>query len=162
MFREMRRKQQQLSPEECEEILTQATSGVLSVLGDEGYPYGVPLSHAFCDGTLYFHCALEGHKIDALRADPKCSFTVIAADKVVEQEYTTRFRSVIAFGQIRFLAGEQKRAAALLLANRLSPSMAQNNPEHVEAGIAYMEMLALDIEHLSGKESRELVAARQR
>lgn len=160
MFREMRRNKQELTQQECEEILTQTTSGVLSVLGDEGYPYGVPISHTYAEGTLYFHCALEGHKIDALRAEPKCSFTVIAADRVVENEYTSRYRSVIAFGHMRFLEGEEKRAAALVLANHLSPSMAKTNPQHVESGLAHMEMLALDIEYLTGKQSRELAAGR--
>ena len=160
MFREMRRGRQQLAQDECEEILARATSGVLSVLGDDGYPYGVPLSHVFADGTVYLHCALEGHKVDALRAEPKCCFTVVERDDVVEEEYTTRYRSVVAFGHARFLAGDEKRAAALLLANRLSPSMAEGNPEHVEAGLARMEMVAIDVDHLTGKQSRELAAGR--
>ncbi|MBE6898965.1 MAG: 5-nitroimidazole antibiotic resistance protein, partial [Ruminococcaceae bacterium] len=65
MFRDMRRKQQALPYEESVTILESASSGVLAVLGDEGYPYTVPLSYVYREGKLYFHCASEGHKLDA-------------------------------------------------------------------------------------------------
>lgn len=55
MFREMRRKNQQLPQEECNRILQVATSGVLAVDGDDDYPYAVPLSFVYEDGRLYFH-----------------------------------------------------------------------------------------------------------
>ena len=97
MFREMRRSKQQLSQEETEAVLTRGTSGVLSVLGDGGYPYGVPLSYVYHDGKLYFHWALSGHKLNAVRACPKASFCVVDRDQVVPPEYTTYFRSAIAF-----------------------------------------------------------------
>ena len=86
MFREMRRKRQQLSDEECLAVLDRATSGVLSVLGDDGYPYGVPLSFVRLGRTLVFHSASTGHKIDAIAAYPKASFTVIDQDQVVPPE----------------------------------------------------------------------------
>lgn len=77
MFREMRRSRQQLTREEAEAVLSRGTSGVLSVLGDEGYPYGVPLSYVYHDGKLYFHWARSGHKLDAVRACHKASFCVV-------------------------------------------------------------------------------------
>ena len=64
MFREMKRKERQLSAELTEKILNKCTSGVLSVIGDDGYPYGVPVSYAYSDGKIFFHCAKEGHKVD--------------------------------------------------------------------------------------------------
>ena len=77
MFRDMRRKQQALPYEESVTILESASSGVLAVLGDEGYPYTVPLSYVYREGKLYFHCASEGHKLDAIRGCDKASFCVI-------------------------------------------------------------------------------------
>ena len=65
-FRPMRRKRQELPKEECKKILNNATAGVLSVLGDGGYPYGVPISYVYAEGKLYFHSAVEGHKLDAI------------------------------------------------------------------------------------------------
>ena len=78
MFREMRRKKQALRPEDCARILAQGTSGVLALLGDDGYPYAVPLSYVYHEGRVYFHSAMAGHKLDALRRCPKASFCVAA------------------------------------------------------------------------------------
>ena len=95
MFREMRRKRQALSPGDCAAVLCRGTSGVLAVAGDGGYPYAVPLSYGYDGEKLYFHCAKAGHKLDAIRRSPKVSFCVIDQDRVVPEEYTTYFRSVI-------------------------------------------------------------------
>ena len=89
MFREIRRnKKQILSEDRAREILSSATSGVLSLMGDNGYTYGVPLSYTLKGNTLYFHCAKKGHKIDALQKHNKVSFTVIETDHIVPEEYT--------------------------------------------------------------------------
>ena len=101
MFRPMRRHRQQLSQGDCAAILSRGTSGVLAVAGDGGYPYAVPLSYVYQEGTLFFHCAKAGHKLDALRRCSKASFCVIDQDQVVPPEYTTYFRSAIAFGSWR-------------------------------------------------------------
>ena len=101
MFREMRRKKQQLAPERVEEILSRRTAGTLAVLGDEGYPYAVPLSYVYHNGRIYFHCAKAGHKLDAIRGCDKVSFCVIDQDEIVSAEFTTYFRSVIVFGRAR-------------------------------------------------------------
>ena len=96
-FREMRRKRQQLAEEEIA-ILEKATTGTLALLGDNDYPYAVPISYVYHDGKLYFHSALTGHKVDAIRKCDKASFCVIEKDDVQPEKYTTFFRSVIAFG----------------------------------------------------------------
>lgn len=83
MFRPMRRHRQQLSQWDCAAILSRGTSGVLAVAGDGGYPYAVPLSYVYQEGTLFFHCAKAGHKLDALRRCSKASFCVIDQDQVV-------------------------------------------------------------------------------
>ena len=98
MFRAMRRKKQQLSEKECRAVLERGTSGVLAVSGDDGYPYAVPLSYVYTEGKLFFHSAKSGHKIDAIMRSGKASFCVVDQDQIVPEEYTTYFRSVIAFG----------------------------------------------------------------
>ena len=128
MFRPMRRHRQQLSQWDCAAILSRGTSGVLAVAGDGGYPYAVPLSYVYQEGTLFFHCAKAGHKLDALRRCSKASFCVIDQDQVVPPEYTTYFRSVIAFGRTRILEDEaEKQAAIWLLAEKYCPG---DSPEH--------------------------------
>ena len=110
-FREMRRKHQQLSEEESIGILQKATSGTLALLGDGGYPYAVPISYVYDDGKLYSHSAMSGHKVDAIRKCDKASFCVIDQDNVQPAEYTTYFRSVIAFGRIRIVEDETEKLA---------------------------------------------------
>lgn len=163
MFREMRRKKQALSPEDCADILTQGTSGVLALLGDEGYPYAVPLSYVYHRGKLYFHSAKSGHKLDAIRANPKASFCVIGQDHIVPQEYTTYFRSVIAFGTVRVLEDEvEKRRAIKALAIRYAPEdNAESRKDAVEREWERLCLLEFSIEHLSGKEAIELVGEKQ-
>lgn len=163
MFREMRRKNQVLSQEDCVAILNQGTSGVLAVLGDEGYPYAVPLSYVYRDGKLYFHSAVSGHKLDAIRANPKASFCVIGQDHIVPEEYTIYFRSVIAFGVVRVMEdAAEKRKVIEALALQYAP---EDTPESRMAAIdrdwERLCLLEFSIEHLSGKEAIELARKRR-
>lgn len=159
MFREMRRKRQQLSTDDSISILRNGTSGVLAVAGDDGYPYAVPISYVYDDGKLFFHGAKSGHKLDAIQRNCKVSFCVTDMDRVVPEEYTTYFRSVIVFGQIRILEDEaEKRAAIKKLAVRYAPDdSADHRQEAIDREYAPLCMLELTIEHMTGKESIELV-----
>jgi len=109
MFREMRRGKQALPDEEAREILYSATSGVLALSGDDDYPYALPISYFYDGNKLYFHCAKEGHKIDAIKRNDKASFCVIAQDDVSPEEYTTHFKSVIVFGRISIIEDELQK-----------------------------------------------------
>ncbi|SHE46106.1 hypothetical protein SAMN05444349_102191 [Bacteroides faecichinchillae] len=160
-FRKMRRSRQQLSKTECDAILSVATSGTLALLGDNGYPYAVPISYVYADGRLYFHSAKTGHKVDAIRGHDKASFCVIAADEVRPSEFTTYFRSVIAFGKIQIIESESERMyAASLLGARYNPGDDAGLQKELEKGLSHMLILRLDIEHLTGKEAIELVRKR--
>ena len=161
-FREMRRKRQQLSEAESISILEQSTSGTLALLGDGDYPYAVPISYVYKDGKLYFHSALAGHKVDAIRRCDKASFCVIAKDDVQPERYTTFFRSVIAFGKIHIIDNEaEKWETARMLGNRYNPNDDESLRQELEKGLSHMLMIRFDIEHLTGKEAIELVRARQ-
>lgn len=148
MFRPMRRSRQALGIDACKEVLSRGTSGVLALLGD--------------GEKLYFHCAREGHKLDAIRREARASFCVVDRDEVVPEEYTTYFRSAIAFGRVRVIEDEvQKRAAVELLACRYFPQdSAENRHRAIEREWAGLCMLEMDIEHLSGKEAVELARER--
>lgn len=97
MFREMRRKRQLLPTEESVAILERMTNGTLALHGDDGYPYAVPVSYVYADGKIYFHSAMQGHKVDAILRNDKVSFCVVEQDEVKPAEFTTYFRSVIVF-----------------------------------------------------------------
>ena len=157
-FREMRRKRQQLSEEESIGILQKSTAGTLALLGDNDYPYAVPISHVYADGRLYFHSALSGHKVDAIRKCDKASFCVIEQDEVHPEKYTTFFRSVIAFGRIHIIENEaEKLETARMLGNRFNPNQEEALQKELENGLSRMLMIRFDIEHLTGKEAIELV-----
>ncbi len=158
MFREMRRKRQQLSDEESIGILQKATAGTLALLGDNGYPYAVPISYVYHDGKVYFHSALSGHKVDAIRKCDKASFCVIDKDDVQPEKYTTFFRSVIVFGRIHIIEDDaEKLAMARILGNRYNPNDDESLQKEIESGLSRMLMIRFDIEHLTGKAAIELV-----
>ena len=159
MFRELRRKKQALTRAECEEVLERGTHGVLALAGDGGYPYAVPLSYDWREGKLFFHCAKAGHKLDAIARCPKASFCVVDQDLVVPEEYTSYFRSVIAFGRVRVLETEgEKRAAIDALARRYFPGDTRENREtYIAREWAGVALLELTVEHLTGKQATELI-----
>lgn len=162
MFRDMRRKRQLLPMEECVAILEKMTSGVLALNDDSGYPYAVPLSYVYADHKLYFHSALKGHKIELLEKNQRVSFCVIEQDLVVPEEFTTYFRSVIAFGQARFLTDEtEKRAALHRLGEKYSPGDREALAAEIEKGFQHLVMIEMTIDRLTGKEAIELVRAKQ-
>lgn len=163
MFREMRRIKQQLPAGEAAAILDQGTSGVLAVLGDDGYPYTVPLSYVFQNGKIYFHCARTGHKLDAIAREDRVSFCVIDQDKVVSPEYTTYFRSAVVFGRARVVEDpDQLRQALTLLAEKYSADQGQARHHQVmDKELPHTAIIELTIEHMTGKEAIELVRAKQ-
>ena len=163
MFREMRRSRQALAPEQCEEVLLRGTSGVLALAGDGGYPYAVPISYLYENSKLYFHCAKAGHKLDAIRREPRASFCVVDQDRVVPEEYTSYFRSVVVFGRIAVLEdADAKRAAVERLALKYAPSdSAESRQRAIEREWDALCMLEMQVEHMTGKEAIELVRARK-
>ena len=110
MFRKMMRQKQALSEEDCLELLRRLPRGVLSVLGDEGYPYGMPMNYWYNDGDghLYFHGGKSGHKIDAIRACDKVSFCVYDEGYRRPGEWALNIKSVIVFGRIRVVEDQER------------------------------------------------------
>jgi nitroimidazol reductase NimA-like FMN-containing flavoprotein (pyridoxamine 5'-phosphate oxidase superfamily) len=161
MFREMRRKRQQLTEEDSIAILQKATSGTLALLGDDDYPYAVPISYVYHDGKLFFHSAMAGHKVDAIRKCDKASFCVIEQDNIQPEKFTTFFRSVIAFGRIHIVEDEQEKLQMVrMLGNRYNPNQDEALQKEIESGFSHMLAIRFDIEHLTGKEAIELVRQR--
>ena len=105
MFRELVRKKKQLSHEECMDVLITERRGVLSVIGDMGYPYGTPMNHYYNaeDGNIYFHCGRLGHRLDALRACDKVSFCVYEQGTAQDGDWALNVRSVIVFGWVEII-----------------------------------------------------------
>lgn len=161
MFREMRRNQQLLSKEDTAAVMNRGTNGILACIGDENYPYAVPLSYIYDKDRIYFHSAKEGHKVDAILNNPKVSFAVIDEDTIVGEEYTTYFRSVIAFGKARIVEDEERLGAFKAFVEKYSGNLPEAAKQKVVAECTRALMIAIDIEHITGKEAIEYVKAKK-
>jgi len=154
----MRRKKQLLSKAETIEILQTCTSGVLGVRGDDDYPYTVPLSYAYKDNKLFFHCAKKGHKIDGIEKNDKVSFCIIEKDEVIQKTFNTLYRSVIVFGRARFLTKDSEKIFALeSLVEKYSPDYIEEGQQEIESDLGTVCLVEIKIEHLTGKAAMELV-----
>ena len=153
MFRKMRRFKQQLEENECKKILKEEPRGVLSMIGDDGYPYGIPLSHYYSeeDNKIYFHGAKEGHKIDAFKACDKVSFCVYDKGYVKDGEWSLNIKSVVCFGRIKLIYDEDKaRDICTKLCKKFSDDEAYLKKELTNA-LPRVQCFELTIEHMTGK-----------
>ncbi len=151
MFREMRRFKQQISWEECVRILKEQPRGVLSMLGDDGYPYGIPLDHWYSDNKLYFHCAKVGHKIDAITAYDKVSYCVMDEGFRRDGEWALNINSVVVFGRMRIVEDDGKKLEICTnLVRKFTDDEAYLQKELANA-FPRVNCLELAIEHMTGK-----------
>lgn len=153
MFREMLRKKQELPQEECIDILKTELRGVLSVLGDNEYPYGMPINHYYCekDGKLYFHGGKKGHKIDAIKRHDKASFCVYDRGFRREGEWALNIRSVIVFGRIEIIDDrETVYQISAELSRKFTDDEAYISKEIKQSGPGTL-LFALVPEHMTGK-----------
>ena len=153
MFRKMRRFNQQITDAECIEILKNTKRGVLSLLGEDGYPYGIPIDHWYCeeDGRIYFHGAKEGHKIDAIKACDKASFCVYDEGFRKEGEWALNITSVITFGRIRLVEDEDTaRKICTELVKKFTDDEDYLEKE-LQNAFPRVQCLELIPEHMTGK-----------
>jgi hypothetical protein len=153
-MREMRRNDRQMAQSEAEALLLDGEYGVLAVLGDEDYPYAVPLSYAYEDGAIYFHSAMEGHKLDGLRRHSKVSFSVVGDTEVVPGKFSTNYESVIAFGQAVELEGEEKQIALMVLIRKYAPDFLEKGERYVNHSGKDSIVVKVTIDHMTGKARR--------
>lgn len=144
-----------MSREECIEILINESRGVLALMGDEDYPYALPMSHVYVDGKIYFHGAREGHKIDAMKKHAKVSYCVLDKGVKNEDEWWYTFRSVIVFGKIRTISDDKDKIDKLThLGNKFFPSP-EDTKKEIDRLLDSTEVFEITIEHISGKLVRE-------
>ena len=153
MFRDVARKKQALPQAECIEILKQQPRGVLSVLGDDGYPYGMPMNHWYCeaDGKLYFHSGIRGHRSDAMKRCAKASFCVYDEGYCREGEWALNIHSVIVFGRLEVVEDAEK----VLEFIRCLSAKFTDDEDYVRREIAqamdHTLVFSLTPEHITGK-----------
>ena len=153
MFREMRRKDRALTAEEAKQFLSEQSYGVLCVLGDEDYPYGVPVNYAYADDCIYVHGFLEGHKMDAVKKHAKVSFTVFGGTENLPVDISTNYTSAIAFGTASILPPEaeaERQAAFEAITFKYSPKN-ENSISYIQKAGAAANVIKIQVEQLTGK-----------
>jgi nitroimidazol reductase NimA-like FMN-containing flavoprotein (pyridoxamine 5'-phosphate oxidase superfamily) len=153
MFREMRRFKQQISEDECIRILKEQPRGILSMHGDDGYPYGIPMDHWYseADGCLYFHCAKEGKKIDSVKRDDKVSYCVYDQGFRREGEWALNINSVVVFGRMRIVEDEDKKREICTNLCRKFTDDEEFLKNEMTNAFPRVCCLELSIEHMTGK-----------
>jgi nitroimidazol reductase NimA-like FMN-containing flavoprotein (pyridoxamine 5'-phosphate oxidase superfamily) len=152
-MKEMRRKDKEIGSDETIKLLTECEYGVLSTVGDDGQPYGVPLNYAYKDNCIYFHCALKGHKIDNLDNNPKVSFCAVGDTKVLPSEFSTNYVSAVVFGAASEVQGTERYNALVLLIEKFSPGFMEEGEKYIEKFDKATKVIKIEIQHLSGKKA---------
>ena len=157
MFRELTRIKQKLSQEESIALLKQQPRGVLSLIGDDGYPYGLPIDHWYneADGKIYFHSGREGHKVDAILRCNKASFCVYDEGVREEGDWALHIKSVIVFGRIQIV---EDHPQALELTRQLSRKYTQDEAyiqKEIDSYGHELLVFCLEPEQITGKITKE-------
>jgi nitroimidazol reductase NimA-like FMN-containing flavoprotein (pyridoxamine 5'-phosphate oxidase superfamily) len=147
----MRRKDKALQNEAALHLLVKGEYGILSTVDIKGQPYGIPLNYVFWESHLYFHCALEGRKLDNLFANPKISFCVIGHTKILPEEFNTEYESVIVFGEVSVVHGEERSRALFKLIEKYSPRFVEEGRRYIELHDSKTEVCRIDIQSMTGK-----------
>ncbi len=151
MFREIRRKDRQLTMEESVEILKNNDVGILSTICENGYPYGVPLNYIYFNNSIYFHCALEGQKLDNIKACDKVSFCVNCDVEILPEEFSTNYKSTVIFGKASEVIGKEKDEALLEIIKKYSSDFIEKGMNYINNAKERTKVYKISIEHLSGK-----------
>ncbi len=151
MFKEMRRKDKQLPTDENIKILTDGKYGMLSTISTNGYPYVVPLNYVYHKGSIYFHSAVEGHKLENIKNNSKVSFCVVSDVEIIPREFDTKYKSVIVFGNAKEVFDNEKEEALLALIEKYSKQFIDQGKKYIQNSKDKTRVVKIEIEHITGK-----------
>jgi hypothetical protein len=155
MHHAMRRKDRALSDIEALAILDQAEYGVLATVGEDGWPYAVPVNHVLSGDSIYLHCAMEGHKLLNIAHESRVSYCVVGRAKVLPEQFSTLYESAIAFGRVTLLRDDAERRLALeALARRFAPGLEAEVDRSIQKHFDHTAILQIRIEWITGKAHR--------
>lgn len=150
---QMRRNDRQMADDKALQLLTGAEYGILTTIGEDGYPYGVPISFAYREGYLYFHCATEGKKLRNIAFNPKIQFVVVGDTEVLDSKFSTNYESVMAFGLAEEICEpDEKIKALMLLVEKYSPGFEMPGEAYAKRSGHQTRIIRMKIEHITGKE----------
>lgn len=147
----MRRADKALPADEIARLLLEGEYGILSTVDAEGQAYGVPLNYVYLNDCIYFHCALQGHKIANILANSKVSFCVVGRTRVLPAEFSTEFESVIVFGEASVVQGDDRYQALLGLVQKYSPEFVTEGHKYIEQFDSRTKVVRIDVNSMTGK-----------
>jgi len=153
-IRTVRRKEREIETHEALALLASCEYGVLSTADKDGQPYGVPLSYVFKDNCIYFHCALDGHKLENIADNPSVSFCVVGRTRVLPDSFATEYESAVAFGTAAEAKGPERMSALLLLLGKYSPEFIEEGKKYIDQKNQATKIIKIEIDHVSGKARR--------
>lgn len=154
MFKPMRRIEKQMEEKDALDILKRGDYGVLSLMQNNGYPYGLPLNYAYKDGFIYFHGAKTGNKLDSILENYKACFSVVEYYKLKADKFDTEYNSVLAFGRCEILEGEEKIQGLKILLEKYSREFLEAGMKYIEAAVNKTAVFKMKIDHVTGKKGR--------
>lgn len=154
MFREIRRKEREIPKNKALEILLNGEYGVLSTIGEDNYPYGIPLNYVLYDNKVYFHCAIEGYKLNNIKYNNRVSFCVVGRTEVLSNKFSTDYESVILFGKCSEVYNEEKELGLYKLIEKYSKEFKKEGLNYIKNAINKTKVFKIEIEHITGKSRR--------
>ena len=155
MFRELRRREKRMPDDAAKKILAEAEYGTLATMGQDGYPYAVPLNFVLHGNDLYFHSALAGHKLDNIDFIPRVCFSVVGYHQLLAEKFDTEYDSVTVYGTAaKVVDPAEKRQALLCLVEKYSTHWRQQGIEYIDAKSSATVVYKIAIQHMTGKIGR--------
>ncbi len=147
----MRREDKALQHNEIARLLQEGEYGILSTVDENGQAYGVPLNYVYLNDYLYFHSALQGHKITSILANSKVSFCVVGRTRLLPAEFSTEFESVIVFGEAAVVQGDERYQALVGLVEKYSPEFLTEGQKYIKRFDSRTKVVRIDVHSMTGK-----------
>ena len=151
MERKLRREDRAMPESEARDILQAGEYGILSTVSNDGQPYGVPVSYAYTGEVIYFHCAVEGHKLDNLSSNNRVSFCVVGQTQVLPDKFATNYESVVVFGKAFEVTDDEKHAGLVELLKKYSPDFIEKGQRYIAGDGHKAKVYKIVIESMTGK-----------
>jgi nitroimidazol reductase NimA-like FMN-containing flavoprotein (pyridoxamine 5'-phosphate oxidase superfamily) len=153
-MKSIRRSDREITIQEAIELLDSAEYGIMSTVGKDGQPYGLPLSYVYKNDCIYFHCAVSGHKLENIEHNPKVSFCVVGKTKVLPDKFATEYESTVVFGVASEVNGTERYDAVLWLLEKYCSNFIAEGKRYIELKDKITKVFKIEIDRISGKARR--------
>ncbi len=148
----MRRKDREMKKEEAYELLFQSKYGILATVGYDGQPYAIPLNYIVSNNSIYFHCALNGYKLDNIALNSKVCFTVVGRTNIVSEQFSTDYESVVVFGTVsRIEEKDEKEKVLKGFVQKYSINFVSEGDAYIQKAKDQTVVCKIAIDNYSGK-----------